>query len=356
LAPKAKPASDASTQDVAGPTIAGSFGRLVRWEVALAVALVAVFVLGSASSPYFLTNYDLFTTCTNLGDVAIMALPMTLIIMTGEIDLSVASTLALGAETLGYLTLHHWPLALILLVVIAVGLVAGTINGLLVTVVGLPSLAVTIGTLTLYRGIANVILGSNTVSSFPSFFNTLGVDPVPGVPFLSYSVLLFLVLAVIVGVVLHMTPLGRSLHAIGLNKEAARHAGFNVQRVKLGLFILSGVVCALVGMLYTFELNSAAEGIGTGFELKVITIVLLGGVSIFGGRGTIIGVVLAGFLFAGLESFVLVTTSLNEDDYQIVTGALLIVSVLVPNGRAFAQRGRELLRRRRARSALRQPA
>jgi rhamnose transport system permease protein len=337
-----------------GSTLAGSFGRVVRWEVALAIAVAAVFILGGLSSSNFLSTYDLFTTCTNLGDVAIMALPMTLIIMTGEIDLSVASVLALGGETLGYLTLHHWPLALIFLVVIAVGLVAGAINGLLVTVVGLPSLAVTIGTLTLYRGIANVILGANTVSGFPSPFNTLGVEAVPGIPFLSYSVLIFLGLAVIVGVVLHMTPLGRALHAIGLNKEAARHAGFNVQRVKLYLFIFSGMVCALVGMLYAFELNSAAEGIGMGFELKVITIVLLGGVSIFGGRGTIVGVVLAGFLFAGLESFVLVTTSLNEDDFQVVTGALLILSVLVPNGRAFAQRGRELVRRQRARTALRQ--
>ncbi|MGD0981846.1 MAG: ABC transporter permease [Solirubrobacteraceae bacterium] len=354
MAPSARHDEGAPAPAGAGTTIAGSFGRVVRWEVALAIALVAVFVLGTASSPYFLTNYDIFTTCTNLGDVAIMALPMTLIIMTGEIDLSVASTLALGGETLGYLTLHHWPLALILLVVIAVGLVAGAINGLLVTVVGLPSLAVTIGTLTLYRGIANVILGANTVSDFPSFFNTLGVDPVPGVPFLSYSVLVFLVFAVIVGVVLHMTPLGRSLHAIGLNKEAARHAGFNVQRVKLALFIFSGVVCALVGMLYTFELNSAAEGIGIGFELRVITIVLLGGVSIFGGRGTIVGVVLAGFLFAGLQSFVLVATTLNENDFQVVTGALLVLSVLVPNGRVFAQRGRELLARQRARAALRQ--
>jgi rhamnose transport system permease protein len=354
LAPRAKrDPGVAPAATAASPTLAGSFGRVVRWETALAIALVAVFVLGTATSPFFLTNYDIFTTCTNLGDVAIMALPMTLIIMTGEIDLSVASTLALGGETLGYLTLHHWPLALILLVVIAVGLVAGAINGLLVTVVGLPSLAVTIGTLTLYRGIANVILGANTVSGFPSFFNTLGVDPVPGVPFLSYSVLVFLVLAVITGVVLHMTPLGRALHAIGLNKEAARHAGFNVKRIKLGLFILSGVVCALVGMLYAFELNSAAEGIGIGFELRVITIVLLGGVSIFGGRGTIVGVVLAGFLFAGLQSFVLVATTLNENDFQVVTGALLVLSVLVPNARAFTQRGRELLRRRQARGALR---
>jgi rhamnose transport system permease protein len=332
----------------------GSIRSVVRWEAALVAALGVLLFLGATSSSPVLGNYNLFTTCTNIGDIAIMTMPMTLIIMVGEIDLSVASTLALGGETLGYLSLHHWPLGVIFVVVLGVGVVAGSINGFLVTVVGLPSLAVTIGTLTLYRGIANVILGGNTVSNFPTFFTNLGVDAVPGVPFLSYSVLIFLVLAVITGIVLHVTPVGRMLHAIGLNKEAAHFAGFNVQRVKFLLFVLSGIVCALVGMLYSFELSSVAQGIGTGFELQVITVVLLGGVSIFGGRGTILGVVLAAFVFALLDSYLLVSTSLNADDIQVVTGILLVLSVLVPNAAAFAQRGRELLRRRRARTALRQ--
>jgi rhamnose transport system permease protein len=325
------------------------FGRLASWEAALAAALVLVFLLGVESSSYFLGSYNLFTLCTNIGDLALMALPMTLIIMVGEIDLSVASTLALSGETLGYLWLHHWPMAAIFVVVIALGIVLGAINGFLVTVVGLPSLAVTIGTLTLYRGLANVVLGPLTVSNFPSFYTNVGVVNVPGIPFLSWSVLFFIVGAIVFGIVLHRTPFGRSLYAIGLNKEAALHAGIRVQRVKMGLFVLSGVVCALVGMLYTFELSSAGESIGIGFELKVITIVLLGGVSIFGGRGTIIGVALAAFVYAGLHSVLLLSNSFNDNDFQVVSGALLILSVLIPNLPSFVQRGRELVRRRAAR-------
>jgi rhamnose transport system permease protein len=331
--------------------LSARMGRFASWEAALVVALVLVFALGVDSSSYFTSSYNLFTLCTNIGDLALMALPMTLIIMVGEIDLSVASTLALSGETLGYLWSHHWPMAAIFVVVIALGVVLGAINGFLVTKVGLPSLAVTIGTLTLYRGLANVVLGPLTVSNFPSFYTNVGVQNVPGIPFLSYSVAFFIVLAIVTGVVLHRTPFGRSLYAIGLNKEAALHAGIRVQRVKMMLFVLSGVVCALVGMLYTFELSSAGESIGIGFELKVITIVLLGGVSIFGGRGTVLGVALAAFVYAGLHSVLLLSSSFNDNDFQVVSGALLILSVLIPNLPSFAQRGRELMRRRAARAS-----
>lgn len=330
--------------------LSARMGRFASWEAALVVALVLVFALGVDSSSYFTSSYNLFTLCTNIGDLALMALPMTLIIMVGEIDLSVASTLALSGETLGYLWSHHWPMGAIFIVVIALGMVLGAINGFLVTKVGLPSLAVTIGTLTLYRGLANVVLGPLTVSNFPSFYTNVGVQNVPGIPFLSYSVAFFIVLAIVTGVVLHRTPFGRSLYAIGLNKEAALHAGIRVQRVKMMLFVLSGVVCALVGMLYTFELSSAGESIGIGFELKVITIVLLGGVSIFGGRGTVLGVALAAFVYAGLHSVLLLSNSFNDNDFQVVSGALLILSVLIPNLPSFAQRGRELMRRRAARA------
>jgi rhamnose transport system permease protein len=289
-------------------------GFLVRWETALAVALVAVVVLGTQISSQFLSSYNVFTLCTNIGDLAIMALPMTLIIVTGEIDLSVASILALAAELLGYLWMHHWPMALIFVVVLAVGAVAGAINAVLITRVGLPSL----------------------VTGFL------------GISWLSWSVAIFLGLAVVFGVVLRMTPLGRWLYAIGLNQEAAFHAGIRVKRIKASLFVLSGVMCAAVGMLYAFELSSAGENIGIGFELQVITIVLLGGVSIFGGTGTILGVALAAFVYAGLRSALLLTSSFNENDFQVVSGGLLILSVLIPNAASFAQRLRAFARRRRA--------
>src|SRR5262249_37365144 len=159
--------------------------------------------------------------------------PMTLIIVVGEIDLSVASILALAGETLGYLTLHHWPLGLIFVVVVVLGAAAGALNGFLVTVVGLPSLAVTIGTLSLSRRLATVLLGPKTVSAYPNFFTNLGVLWFPGVKFMSWSVAIFLVLAVVFGIVLHKTSLGRRLFAIGLNREAAEHSGTRVSRVKM---------------------------------------------------------------------------------------------------------------------------
>ena len=325
---------------------------LLGWDAALVLALIAVLIAGNGISSQFFSSYNIFTTCTNIGDLAIMALPMTLIVLTGEIDLSVASILALSAELMGDLWIHHWAIPVIFCVVLATGAVCGLINGLLVTRVGLPSLAVTIGTLTLYRGLANVVLGPVSVSSFPSQYTAVGVNGFLGISWLSDSVAAFVVLAILTGVMLKMTSLGRSLYAIGLNQEAAFYAGIRVKRIKLSLFVLSGLVCSAVGMLYAFELSSAGENIGIGFELQVVTIVLLGGVSIFGGRGSILGVALAALVYGLLRSALLLTSSFNENDFQLVSGGLLILSVLVPNAAQFAQRGRELVARRRARGAL----
>jgi len=336
-----------------GRLAGGRLAPLLRWESALVIAVVAVALLGTSISSQFLSSYNVFTACTGVGDLAIMALPMTLIIITGEIDLSVASILALSAELLGDLWLHHWSMGVIFVVVLAVGTLAGAINGLLITRVGLPSLAVTIGTLTLYRGLANVILGPASVSNFPTSYTAVGVNGFLGISWLSWSVAIFIVLAIVTGVMLRMTSLGRSLYAIGLNEEAAFHSGIRVKRIKLSLYVLSGLVCSAVGILYAFELSSATENIGIGFELQVVTIVLLGGVSIFGGRGTILGVALAALIYAGLRSALLLTSSFNENDFEVVSGGLLILSVLVPNAAAFAGRGRELFARRRARGRLR---
>ncbi len=324
---------------------------VLRWESALVVALVAVILLGTSISPQFTSSYNLFTTCTNIGDLAILALPMTLIIITGEIDLSVASTLALSAELMGDLWIHHWSMPLIIVVCLLMGTVAGAVNGFLVTRVGLPSLAVTIGTLTLYRGLANVVLGPISVSTFPPGYTGVGVNGFLGISSISWSVAVFVILAIATGVMLRMTALGRSLYAIGLNQEAAFHAGIRVKRIKMSLFVLSGFVCAAVGILYAFELASAAENIGIGFELQVVTIVLLGGVSIFGGRGSILGMALAAAVYALLRSALLLTSSFNENDFQVVSGGLLILSVLVPNLATFTRRGRELMARRRGRGA-----
>ena len=309
-------------------------------------ALVAVVLFGVVESSQFLTSTNFFFLNLSIGEVAIMALPMTLIIVTGEIDLSVASILGMSSAILGELVNHGWSVPLAIAAVIVVGAAAGFCNGFLVTRVGLPSLAVTIGTLTLYRGIAVILLGPNTISTFPARYTDIGVKALPHTGgYLSYSVGIFFVLAIVFAVVLHATPFGRSLFVMGANEEAARYAGIRVKRAKLSLFVLSGVVCSLAGVLYTFRLSTAVQDNGLGLELSVVTVVLLGGVSIFGGRGSIVGVVLGIAVFAGLQN-ALFLTNFNQQATGLVTGTLLLLSVLIPNASSFVRRGRDVLRRR----------
>jgi rhamnose transport system permease protein len=322
----------------------------LRWETGLALVFIAVVIAGTVASSSYLTQGNFFFICLSIGEVAIMTLPMTLIVITGEIDLSVASTLGLASALLGYLWSHGWSMPLAIVTVLAVGAAAGAFNGLLITRFGLPSLAVTIGTLTLYRGLAIVILGPLTISNFSAAYTNIGINPLPHTGFLSYSVGVFLVLAVIFGLVLHMTPFGRTLYAMGLNKEAALYSGIRVKRSKTLLFIVSGVLSAGAGILLTFRLATAVQDNGLGLELSVVAIVLLGGVSIFGGRGTIAGVVLAVFTFAALQSALFLTT-FPQRAIGAVTGGLLLVSVLVPNIPSFVRRGREAVRRHSQRRA-----
>ena len=303
----------------------------LRWETGLAVVVILILVIGSVASPDFLTGNNLFNLGLSNGEVAIMVLPMTLIIISGEIDLSVASILGMASALLGVLWNKHWPMPAIFVVVLLVGLAAGAVNGLLVTRLRLPSLAVTIGTLALYRGIATILLGPNTVSDFPTAYTNLGVNAVPFTGNdMTYSTLIFIVLAIIFGVVLHATPFGRSIYAMGASPEAAQFAGIRVKRIKTILFMLSGLICALAGVLWTFRLDTAVQNNGLGLELNVVAIVLLAGVSIFGGKGSIIGVVLGVLAFAGIQNALLLT-NFNQEATGIVTGALLLASVFLPN-------------------------
>jgi len=227
-------------------------------------------------------------------------------------------------------------------VALLVGLVAGCLNGLLVTKLALPSLVVTIGTLALFRGLAYVVLGDQAVSNFPTAFTNLGFGTIPGTE-LPWSSLIFVILVVIFVMVLHFSRWGRQLYAIGNNKEAARFSGINVSRVKLVLFILSGVIAALAGVIFTSRFSSARPDNAVGFELYVVTVVLLGGVNIFGGRGSLLGVVLAIFIVGVLQN-VLGLVNISGDIQNLAIGLLLILSVLGPN---IARRIQVLITRRR---------
>ncbi|HEY2640552.1 MAG TPA: ABC transporter permease, partial [Streptosporangiaceae bacterium] len=252
---------------------------LLRWETGLALVVVIIGIVGASVSSQFFTSNNIFNLGLSYGEIAIMTLPMTLIVISGEIDLSVASILGMSSALLGYLWARHWPMLVIFLLVAVVGLAAGAINGLLVTRLGLPSLAVTIGTLAVYRGIATILLGPNTVANFPVTYTNLGVNAFPFTGNdLTYSAAIFIVLALVFGIVLHATPFGRSVYAMGASVEAAQFAGIRVKRNKTILFMTSGLVCALAGVLLTFRLNTAVQNNGLGLELAVVAIVLLGGV------------------------------------------------------------------------------
>ncbi|MEN3358039.1 MAG: rhamnose transport system permease protein, partial [Mycobacteriales bacterium] len=221
---------------------------LLRWEAVLVVLLIASIWYGRSVSTHFLSGTNLFFTGLNIGEIAIMALPLTFIVITGEIDLSVASMLGLASTLLGVLYRHGWSIWPAMIVVLLVGAAGGALNGVLITRLGLPSIAVTIGTLTLFRGIAEIMLKSDSVTGFPIRWTNIGIMPIHGTH-IAYSVGIFLLLALVFGVVLHATGLGRSIYAIGLQAEAAFFAGIRVQRIKFWLYVLSGVICAFVGIL-----------------------------------------------------------------------------------------------------------
>jgi rhamnose transport system permease protein len=324
-----------------------SLGVLWRWETLLLGLLGATIVFGASVSPYFLQSTNLFYICLNVGEVAIMALPLTLIVVTGEIDLSVASMLGLSGVLMAELFKHGWPIWPAMLAAVVLGAVLGAFNGFLITRVGLPSLAVTIGTLTLYRGIAQGILPTDTIGGFPTNLTNIGVIPIPGTH-IPYSIAFFGLLAVVFAIVLHATPLGRAIFAIGAGQEAAFFAGIRVRRIKFWLYVLSGLLCGFAGVLYTLRFASARYDAGVGTELDVVTIVLLGGVSIFGGRGTILGVVLAVAVLGTLQT-ALTADLMPAQDQNIVVGALLLASVMIPNAGDMYRRARARLRSREAR-------
>ena len=315
---------------------------LLSWETLLVVVLLICIVLGSILSPYFLSGFNFYALTSNAMEIAIMALPMTLIIIVGEIDLSVASVLGLASVVLGLIWQTSHSMWLGIVVALLVGALAGLINGTLVTRLSLPSLVVTIGSLALFRGLAYVVLGDQAVSSFPNSFTNLGLGTVPGME-LPWSGLIFAILAIICAVVLHFSRLGRQLYAMGNNKEAARFAGINVRNTKLILFFLAGLCSALAGIILTARLSSARPDNGLGLELSVVTVVLLGGVDIFGGRGSLLGVVLAIFILAIIQN-VLGLVNISGDIQSLVIGLLLILSVLGPN---IARRIQVAIARRR---------
>jgi len=319
----------------ARPQQAPSWRRFATWDTAVVLVTVGVVLIAALGVDNFGTGRNFGFLVLELAPVLVLALPLTLIIITGEIDLSVASTVGLTSAAMGVMWNAGLPLETIVPLTVLVGAVLGAVNGFFVTTLGLPSLAVTIGTLALYRGLAFVLLGDGAVADWPRAFTDwaigdLGRTPVPNV------VLPILVLVAVFAVVLHATPVGRAVYATGANETAASFSGIATLRLKFWLFVTSGAVAGLVGVFWTLRFSSARGDNASGLELTVVAAVLLGGVSIFGGKGALPGVVAGVVLLTSLQN-ALRLASVSAEALTVVTGFLLIVSVLLPNVLASAR-------------------
>ncbi len=309
---------------------------LARWELLLLLFLIGAFLYGSFASPYFLTTSNISIAIAGAMPEAIVALPMTLIIVTGEIDISVGSIVGLCATTLAVCLEHGLPVESAMILSFAVGILAGLFNGVVVAYGGLPSLVVTIGTLALYRGMAQIILEERGVSNFPDWYQSIGFGTVGGTP-IPWSLLIFAIFFVGFAIFLHRTHRGRALYAIGNNREAARFSGIDVKRAIVGVFTASGAMCSIAAIVLTAYLASARSDTATGLALPVITAVVLGGVDIFGGSGTMGGVLMAVFVLAFVQN-ALGLAGVTPEEQQIVTGSVLIATLILFGAAGFIRR------------------
>jgi len=319
---------------------------LARWEVLLLLVLILTFILGAQVSKWFLTTSNVTIALQGIAPMALLALPMTLIIITGEIDISVGSMVGLCASAIAVGLELGFPIGIAIGMGVAVGFLAGAFNGLMVSYAMLPSLVVTIGTLAFYRGIAQIILEERGISTFPEWYQAIGFGTVPGLP-IPWSSVIFLVLFAGFAIYLHRTRWGRALYAIGNNREAARFSGINVKRTIFGLFVTSGVVASIAAIVLTAYLASARSDAATGLELPVITAVVLGGVNIFGGSGNLIGVFFAILVLAFVQN-ALGLAGVTPEQQQIVTGAVLVATLIIFSGSGLVRRVGAMLRPRAA--------
>jgi rhamnose transport system permease protein len=302
-------------------------GAVLSWEALLIAVAVAIFIINSLASPYFLNAWSLSDLTFNFTEKGLIALAMALLIISGEIDLSVAAIIALASTTMGMALQAGADTPMLVAIGIGTGLLCGAFNGLLVTGLGLPSIVVTIGTMSLFRGIAFIILGDQAFKGYPASFAFFGQGYVWWV--VSFELTLFLVAALVYWFLLHCTSFGRRVFAIGNNPVAAQFSGVRVARVKFILFCLTGLMAGVASVLITSRLGSTRPSIAQGYELEVITMVVLGGVSILGGAGSIVGVVLAA-LIMGMVTFGFGLLNVPGIVMSIFIGLLLILVIALP--------------------------
>ncbi|AZQ65962.1 ABC transporter permease [Silicimonas algicola] len=319
--------TDATARHIPDRLVSPAARLLKSWETLLLAVALAIFVANSLASPYFLNAWNLSDATFNFTEKAMIAFAMALLIISGEIDLSVASIIALASTAMGAAVQAGAGTPVLVGIGLGTGLACGAVNGILVTRMGLPSIVVTIGTMSLFRGISYIALGDKVYKGYPSDFGYFGQGYVWWV--FSFELVLFAILAVVYGVLLHKTNFGRAVYAIGNNPTAALFSGIRVQRVKFILFLLTGLMSGIAAICLTSRLGSTRPSIAFGWELEVVTMVVLGGVNILGGSGTIPGVVIAAFVM-GLVTFGLGLLNVPGIVMSIFIGCLLIGVIALP--------------------------
>lgn len=301
--------------------------RLPTWEWFLIGVLLVIVVANSILSPQYLALSNQINLFQLSIEKVIVALIMTFVIINAEIDLSVGSMMGLAACAFGWLFQAGVAPSIAIVIVLAIGVAGGALNGFFITRIGLPSLVVTLATLIGFRGLARVLVEDRGIGEFPEWFDALGQKGFLG-PF-PFALLAFAVLFLILFVVLQKSGFGRKTYVIGTNRDVAEYAGIDTARHKMILFIASGTVSAFAGLLYAARVGAVRGDVALGFELDIITIVLLGGVSIFGGTGSLLGTLLAILIVLNLRNGMALLNITGHIQTGVI-GVLLIASVLAP--------------------------
>lgn len=300
----------------------------LQWEWMLVLIFILVNVINANLSPYYLNADSLRDATMTFLDKAFIVLPMVFIIILGDIDISVASIVALSSVVMADLYTMGVPMELAVVICLAVGTLCGYVNGLLITrFKELSAVIVTLATMIIYRGIAYILLEDQAAGKFPEWFKFLGWGYVGSVPFI---LIVFAVFAVIFAFFLHKTTFGRRVYAMGSNLTASQFSGIQVDKIKILVFTLAGLMSAVTALFLTSRMGSTRPNIATGYELDVIAMVVLGGISTSGGKGRMIGAILAIFLI-GFLRYGLGLVNIPAQMLLVIIGLLLILAVMVPN-------------------------
>jgi rhamnose transport system permease protein len=310
----------------------------LQWEWMLVLLFITVNIINANLSPYYFEFHSLRDATMTFLDKSFIVLPMVFIMILGDIDISVASTVALSSVIMADLYNMGVPMVLAMMICLLIGIICGLINGLLIVKFKeLSAVIVTLATMIIYRGIAYIILEDQASGKFPEWYSFLGWGYVGGVPFI---LIIFVVFAIAFALLLHKTIFGRRIYAMGNNVTASRFSGVQVDKIKIIVFMLTGLMAAITALFLTSRMGSTRPNIATGYELDVIAMVVLGGISTTGGKGRMIGAIIAIFLIGFLRNG-LGLINVPAQVLLIIIGLLLIFAVMVPNLKTY----RDKLRR-----------